>query len=272
MKSIPLWFKVQFFIFSCIVAVILGVLVFRSGDMLSVNQAEEYYHKGEMAETIYARKQAFNQALELFSNLDNQYHPYLGTGRLQYNIANTYFQLNEYPISILYYKRAENLMPRSQPVKRNLVQAQANAGLKISQKPDRLLDFFLLRPFLSLPERIQIFAALCILTFIFASAWLWTRRPWLSKITIGSLIPTLIFLLNLTISHYFSPIEAVLVKAAELRRDAGMEFATVGEGTVLGGTIVEVLGTSQNGKWLKVIIPNGDFGFMPIEAVKIVGP
>lgn len=270
MKSIPLWFKIQFFVFISLLVLILGILAFRTGDMHAVNQAEDYYRKGEIAATIYARKEAFNHALEIFLTLDSKYHPDFGTGRLQFNIANTYFQLSEYPFSILYYKRAENLMPRSPLVKRNLSQARAKAGLKISENLNHLMDLFLLKPFLSLPERIQVFTALSILTLIFASAWLWTKKPWISKAAIVFLIPAFVFLLNLAVSHYFSSIEAVLVKTAELRRDAGMEFAPVGEGTVLGGTIVEVVGTSPNGKWLKVIIPGGDFGFMPSEAVKIV--
>jgi hypothetical protein len=270
MITIPHWLKVQFFVFLSIVVLVLGFLVFRTGDLRTAQQAEEYYRQGETAQTIFARKQAFNKALDLFLRLDADYHPHFGTGRLQYNIANTYFQLGEYPLSILYYKRAENLMPRSQPVKRNLSQAYTKAGSKMAEKHLGLFDLFLLKPFLSLPERIQIFFVLASLTLGLISAWLWTRKSWLSKTATTFLALTFIFFLNLGISYYFSPVEAVLVHAAEMRRDAGMEFAQVGDGPVLGGTTVEVLGTSPNGKWLRVVVPGGDFGFLPSEAVKLI--
>lgn len=270
MTAIPQWFKVQFFVFIGIVALVLSVLIFRTGDLHTAQQAEEYYRQGETAQTIFARKQAFNKALDLFLKLDADYHPHFGTGRLQYNIANTYFQLGEYPLSILYYKRAENLMPRLQPVKRNLSQAYTKVGSKMVEKHQGLFDLFLMKPFLSLPERIQIFFALASVTLGLISAWLWTRKSWLSKTATTFLALTLILFLNLGISYYFSPVEAVLVHAAELRRDAGMEFAQVGDTPVLGGTIVEVVGTSPNGKWLKVIVPGGDFGFMPSDAVKLI--
>lgn len=270
MKDIPNWFKIQFFVFIGLLVLILAMFVFRTGDMRAVQQAEEYYRKGEMATTIYSRKEAFNHALEILLKLDNTYHPNFGTGRLQYNIGNTYFQLNEYPFSILYYERAKALMPRSPMIKRNLAQTQSRAGLKITEGPVGLLDLFLLKPYLSLPERLQLFAALAALTLVFASAWLWTRKPWLSKIAGAFLVLALVLLVNLGVTHYFSPVEAVLVQAAELRRDAGMEFAQVGNAPFLGGTIVEVVGTSPNGRWLKVAVPGGDFGFMPSEAVKLI--
>jgi tetratricopeptide (TPR) repeat protein len=262
-------FKVQFVIFIAILVAILGTLVFRSNDISDARQAEDYYRKGETATTIYERTEAFNQALALFLKLDDRFHPKFGTGRLPFNIGNTYFQLGEYPFSILYYKRAEKLMPRSEPVKRNLSQASAKAGLKMDH-PQSLFDLFLLKPFLSLPERLQLFAVFAALTLIFASAWLWTRKPWVSKTAVVFLIPAFLLFLNLVVTYYFSPIEAVLVQAAELRRDAGEEFALVTEQPILGGTVVEVLGTSPNGRWLKVVVPSGDFGFLPSESVKLI--
>ncbi|MCC5709535.1 hypothetical protein LH488_27915, partial [Klebsiella pneumoniae] len=61
------------------------------------DEAYQSYVEGEKAQTIADRKTQFNHALTLYKDLDNKYHPDFGNGKLFYNIANTYFQLGEYP-------------------------------------------------------------------------------------------------------------------------------------------------------------------------------
>jgi len=268
MKDIPDRFKLQFFIFIALLALLLFFLLLRMGDERS-QQAEESYKKGETSTTISARKTYFNQALSLFLQLDAEYQPNLGSGKLSYNIGNTYFQLGEYPLSILYYKRAEKLMPRSDIVERNLLQAYSKINIKPIKK-NNIFGLLLLEPILSLPERIQIFFTLALVTLIFISWWLWTGKPWISKTAVILLSLSLFFLLNLGVTHYFASIDAVLIHAAELRRDAGNEFAKVGDLPIPGGTTVEVLGSAPNGKWLKVVTSDGEFGFVPNDALRVI--
>jgi tetratricopeptide (TPR) repeat protein len=268
MKTIPSRFTIQFFVFLGLLAMLLTSLLVKMNDV-RLQQAEDSYHKGEAAKTISERKEGFNEALELFLKLDAEYLPHFGTGRLDYNIGNTYFQLEEYPLAILYYKKAENLMPRSELVKRNLSQAENKIGLHEENKHG-ILDTLLLKPYLSLPERLQLFFIFSLFTLIFTSAWLWTKNQWFSKSAVLFLIPAFLLLLNLTFSYYFSPVHGVLIQSAELRRDAGMQFAKVSEQPILAGTTLEVTGTSMNGRWLRVVLPNGEFGFVPIESLKLI--
>lgn len=268
MKNIPDVFKIQFAIFLGALALVFAMWALRSGDA-RVAQAEESYRQGEAATTISERKTAFNTALDLFLKLNADYHPNFGTGKLDFNIGNTYYQLGEYPLSILHYKRAEQLMPRSEVVKRNLAQAQKKGGLNVTENR-RFLDVLLGKNLLSLPERIELFFVLAVLTLVFTSGWLWTKSSWLSKVAGLFLIPASLVLLNLIVTHYFSPVEAVLTQAVELRRDAGTQFAKVGDTPIPGGTSVEVISTTPNGRWIKVVAPGGDLGFVPSEAVKLV--
>lgn len=268
MNNIPNRFAVQLFIFLALALFILATVLFRTGDSRT-QLAEESYRQGESSTVIADRKEAFNKALDLFLKLDGDYHPHFGNGKLSYDIGNTYFQLGEYPLAILYYKRAENLMPRSELIKRNLNLANEKLGLK-PQENKGLFDFLLLKPFLSLPERLQIFFVLAVFTLILTSAWLWTKKQWLSNVGVIFLLLLTAAMFNLGLTYYFSPIEGVLINSAELRRDAGKEFAKVKDEPISGGTTVEVTATSPNGKWLKVIIPGGEFGFVPVESVRLV--
>lgn len=268
MKAIPCRFQVQLFLFLGLIVLVFIFLGLRRGDH-RIPLAEESYRKGESASTLAERNEEFNQALDLFLQLDGDYRPNFGSGKLSYNIGNTYFQLGEYPQSILYYMRAENLMPRSQVIKRSLSLARNKLGL--SQQDDRdWLDLFLLKPYVSLPERLQVFFALASLALFFCSIWLWTKKQWSSNGGVISLSLLAIVTINLVVTYYFSSVEGVLVKAVELRRDAGVEFAKVSDQPISAGTTVEVVGMSPDVKWMKVVAPNGEFGYAPGEAVKLV--
>jgi hypothetical protein len=268
MNRIPDIFKIQLVIFLGLIALVMAMWALRSGDG-RILKGEESYRKGESATTISERKTAFNEALDNFLKLEADYNPRFGTGKLDFNIANTYFQLGEYPLSILHYKRAEQLMPRSEVVKRNLVQAEKKGGVN-AEENRRMLDVLLGKTFLSLPERIELFFVLAVLTLAFVSGWLWTKNSGLYKGAIFFLIPATVVLLNLIATHYFSPVDAVLMHAVELRRDAGNEFAKIGDAPIPGGTTLEVIGTTPNRRWLKVVAPGGDLGYVPSEAVKLV--
>lgn len=268
MNFIPQSLKIPLILLAGIM-IIAGVsLTFRTGDN-RLQDADKTYHGGESASTLSERKQAFNHALDLFLQLDNEYQPNFGNGKLSYNIGNTYFQLGEYPLAAFYYKKAKKLMPRSEVIERSLSQTEQKLGLTPKKTSD-LFSSFLLNPWLSLPERLQGFFVTALMMLILASAWIWNKIRWLLYLTIIAIIPFSFLLLNLTLTYYFAPIEAVVIHATELRRDAGTEYATVTPKPIQGGTTVEVLGGSSNGQWLKVITPEGVLGYMPASAARVL--
>lgn len=232
--------------------------------------ADYNYRRGEAAKTIADRKQAFNASLQLYQSLEREYHPRFGSGRLYYNIGNAYFQLEEYPWAILNYLRAQALMPRNEKVLSNLALAQEKLTIDKDGPTYPFSKLFFFHNYLSLPERLQVFFLLSIATFGLMSAVIWYPNPWIKRVMWFCAILAGIFLLSLIYTQYFSPVRAVLVQSSDLYRDAGMQYAKVGEVPLSAGTQVEVIDTAQNGKWLKIITPKNDPGFVPQEAIRIL--
>jgi tetratricopeptide (TPR) repeat protein len=261
--------KIPLILLLLIAVLIAVILTFRAKGDNRLKTADENYRRGESATTLSERKKEFNESLDLYLQLDGEYHPNFGNGKLSYNIGNTYFQLEEYPQALFYYKKASRLMPRSDVIKRNLIQAEQKLGIQTEQHSN-VFSSFLLQPWLSLPERLQLFFAAGFIAFSLASAWVWTQQRFIWYAMVISLIPVVFLLFNLASTYYFSPIEAVMMHAAELRRDAGTEYAKVIKEPIRGGVTVEVLGTSPNGEWLKILTPEGNLGYVPSEAAKLL--
>lgn len=230
-----------------------------------IQQAEASYHSGEIADTIHARSEAFNQALKLFSDLDKQYHPTYGTGKLYYNLGNTYYQLNQYPWAILYYLKAESLMPRDEKILRNLELARQRLG--ITAPKSSLIKIITRPPYMSLPEYLQLFFLITFISIMLFSAWIWNRSNGLrNSVMLTSLIAALI-MTHLLVIRYLSPVEGVLLHAVELRKDAGTQFALVDSKPIPAGTVVTILETSPNDTWVKITTPSS-FGYIERNKVQ----
>ena len=234
-----------------------------------IQQAEAAYQKGTAATTIHERQEAFNEALDLFLQLEADYRPHFGTGRLYYNIGNTYFQLGEYPRAILYYMRAQQLMPSDDSVKSHLSLTRKKLDLPANLNAS-VWDLLLFQPFISLPLRLQLFFCAGCLTVLLFSVWIWTHARWSLYLSVIALSIFTFLLISLIILRYFAPVQAVLVHAVELRRDAGAQFAKISPQPVPAGTVIEVLDISNNGQWYKIAVPGADFGYAPQESVRLV--
>jgi len=249
--------------------VLLGSFIFMIGKGDSrLEQAANFYQKGEKATTIIERSQAFNQALDLYLQLDRGHHPRHGNGALYYNIGNTYFQLGEYPRAILYYHRAQALQPRNHQIARNLDVVNQKLELQKGSQTNGLGNFFVFNSLLSIPERIQIFFGLCVLFFGFLIVNTWW--PY-SQLRIGAIVCGIalsLVSLSLIYTYYFSPIKAIIVRPVEMRRDAGLQYAKVDGKLLSAGMEVEVLSTTSSGDWLKIVTPKGELGFVPQSTIE----
>ncbi len=270
-KQFPLSFKTLLIFFLCLLLLGGLALSFRGGDS-RLKDAADNYQTGEKAKTVAQRKQAFNQALDLYVALEQDYQPQYGTGRLYYNIGNTYFQLGQYGWAILYYQRAKALMPRADRVQHNLAVVQDKLSLPHSDEKGLIGRVFFFHTYFSLPERLQLFAVFCLFTLFFYSAYLWSKHVWYLKsaVVAGSLMG--IMLLSLGYTRYLAPLEATLVQSTELRRDAGEQFAKVTQQPLPTGMTLEVLSILPDGSWFKVLSPNGELGYVPQDAIRLIGP
>jgi tetratricopeptide (TPR) repeat protein len=240
------------------------------GLQAQIDQAYQFYKKGETSETLIQRKDNFNAALKIYVQLENEYHPYAGTGKLYYNVGNAYFQLGEYPLAILYHYRALTLMPRNNEIKRNLAIAQEKLHLTpVDGNPTFHTLFFFYYDF-SPPEKFQLFFFLGLVLIFLLFAYVWYSKRWLRRGSIFVAFFCLILLFNLIYTRYFEPLEGVLVRATSLYRDAGRQYAKASNQPLSGGLKVQVLDVREDGQWLKVITPEGTLGYVPIESIRIL--
>lgn len=233
-----------------------------------LHQAEHFYRSGETAQTADERKKAFNQALELYSDLEQKYQPEFGNGKLYYNIANTYFQLDDLPLSIYYYNRALALSPRDPAILRNLARAQQKLNLTVA--PPAPLSWKALASYLALPERLNLFFWTIFLLFVLTSLFIWRRSPWIKPLIGIAAAVSLVMLISLFYSRYIAPQEGVLVKPSVLYRDAGTQYAKVNPEPLQAGLKVEVVSVRESGAWLKILSPDGSLGYVPGEAIKLL--
>ena len=189
----------------------LSAAVIGSSDALSehLQRAYESYLQGEAATTVSDKEQDFNRALRLFSQLEGE----PGNGKLYYNIGNTYYQLEQYGWSILYYLRAQRLLPRDQKVQFLLTMAEAQQNLPITTESRWVSLFFFWHLKMSQVERIQAFMAFCVALLLFGSLFIWYRSGLLKILTALSGIAASVLLVSILYFHYFAPVQAVIVNA-----------------------------------------------------------
>jgi len=254
-----------------LIAILFGPHMLENKETVQVlKNAYTHYKAGEKGQTVLERKENFNLALQEYIKLENEYHPAFGNGKLYYNIANTYFQLGDYPWSILYYNRALALMPRNEDIPHNLEIALSKLNLSEPESNKTFRNLFFFHYMLSLPERLEIFFFSGVALLLLISAFIWNKKAWLKYCI--ALIGTFwfIILLSLVYTRYFEPVKGVMVQASDLYRDAGKQYAKVIPKPISAGMKVKVLDTKDRGRWLKVVTPDGQLGYVPLEAIRIL--
>lgn len=232
-----------------------------------LEEAYRAYSAGEQAKTVAERKKEFNKALALYTEVENKNS---NDGRLYYNIGNTYFQLEEYPLAIYNYYRADALRPGDDKIQQNLHFALEKAGVKPEKEETIFSQIFYPHFYLSLADRLRAFFFSGIALLAFISAYIWFKQKWVWNLIILSGLVYLFFLSSTLYSRFISPVEGVMIQSALLYRDAGTEYAKVKNEPLLGGSKVEVLDILKDGQWLKIKSPDGTLGYVPQKTIKLL--
>lgn len=235
-----------------------------------INAAFAEYVRGETATTIGSREDAFNSSLSQYTNLEKIHQPIFGNGKLYFNIANSYFQVAEYPFAALYYYRAQQLMPQNDAVINNLAVTLEKLGVNKKVEVGVFQNIFFFHFNYSLPQRLRLFFSLSLGAIILASFYIWNCTKIFEKTAQFFAIFAVVILISVAYTQYISPIEGVLVKASGLYRDAGYQYTKVQEEPILSGEKLEVLEIVDEGRWFKVISPDGDLGYVPQESLRII--
>ncbi len=231
-----------------------------------LDQAYQRYEAGERATNATQRKAAFNEALEIYLKLDNEH----ASGKLLFDIGNTYFQLGEYGLAIYYYTCAEKEMPRDTKLQTNLQTALEKAGLP--PEPTSHLSNLLLfwHKYLSLYERNLLLLACIALIFAFSSLYIWLNMKEFYYLACTTAVVGGLLCASIAWTQLFAPVKGVFIQPGILRKDAGQQFALAIQAPIPAGLRVSILSTSPNGDWLKVRLPSGDEGFAPKEQLRVV--
>ena len=77
------------------------------------------------------------QALNIYSNISNHMH----SAPLHANIANLYYKLSDYPLSVLHFRKALLLNPQNRDYTSSLSLALDKCGIPSDQRADTNLSF-----------------------------------------------------------------------------------------------------------------------------------
>ena len=235
-----------------------------------LKKAHKEYAQGELSKVPGERQEAFNKALTYYASFESQYRPQYGNGKLYYDLANSYFQVGQYPMAAFYYYQAQKLMPRDKKMATNLAEALKKLGIAPKKEGSVFNRIFFFHNNLSLPERLQTFFTFSFLGLLAGSLYIWNRQTALKNAAILLTFLSGVMLCSLGYTHYISPTEGILIRSSALYRDAGLQYAKVSEEPLLSGIKVEVLDVVQKGKWIKVFTPDDKLGYVPQESIRII--
>lgn len=227
----------------------------------SFQKAYANYQKGEAATSIEEREDFFNQALTLYTEDSVE------DGKLYFNIANCYYQLNEMGMAIWYYYKALEQLPRDVKIKENFLKAQKEAGVSISGAEKIIKQLFFVHYYLSHSEKALALIGFSILGFVLGSYFIWVRKTFLKHLSLVILFICGIFVGSLYFESQ-SAKEGVFIQHSLLRCDAGMQYKEVDQRLVRAGERFKVLEIVKEGQWLRVKTQAGKKGFVLSDHVR----
>lgn len=229
-----------------------------------LQKAQLSYQRGEKASTIANQEENFNRALDLYQQLANEYPTPSGQGLLYYNIANSYFQLQQYPWAVLYYYKALQADSNNEDIRRNLQITLDKLGLPPPPSPG--WEHYILGG-LTLPQRWQLMAFLMIAAGLLASVYIWKNIPILKSAAIIVGILAGLCLLSITYSAWFTAAEVIVLRATFLYRDAGKQYAKVLDNPLSPGLKLYLIDLEAEKPWAKVRTPQGATGYVPVDRI-----
>lgn len=244
--------------------------LFGESPKAQLEAAEASYQAATEASVQNVRQEQFNRALNILMSLEDKYQPSMGTGKLYADIGTVLFQLKEYPMAILYYYRAKALRPRDENLAANLNAAQSKLQVNEPEELSPMHHLFFFHYYFSVPERLQLFTFLFACAIVCGSLGIWFPNYWLDKLSGLWLALSMIFLVSLGISYYFTDAYGLLLKPTLLYKGAGKQYTTLSSDPEKAGRRVIILESSLPNSWVKIQSSNGSIGYVPQEAIRAI--
>jgi len=190
---------------------------------------------------------------------------------INHALAGTYYELTQYPWAILYYEKILKEDPQNKRLINKLNAAQAKLSLEFSnaEKPP-YWRIALLDPFLAQSQRLQLFFWLALIALALGILTIWWPNFVVKKVFFVSLGLSLLILVNYYAVFYLSPIEGIVVSSSGLYREPDNKVSQLTPAPIAEGTKVRVIDASNHGFWLKIIDPDGQLGYLPSKAVRLI--
>jgi len=235
-----------------------------------VDEALASYHKGIAAQTIGAREQYFEKALELYlANYNQMKRQGQVNGLLCYNIGNCYFNLGQNEEAIFYYQLGKKLLPGNTKITANLAEALAKRKDAVDMESGGLLESVLFFHYkLSTAQQIKGLVGISILAAL-SLVWLLIRPTMTARYAAfisGFAVSCLV--VSLAVKYYMPTHMGVVMKTSDVRRGAGSGFAPITGHPLGGGSSIEVISMADG--WYTVKLNDGRQGFIKQENLKVV--
>ncbi len=259
-------------IWAIILFVVIGAIAsyFTSGTDKRLNDAYIAYTQGEQASNVASRELAFNKALSIYKQLSQEYPPPYGSGALDYNIGNSYFELGQYAPAVLHYYKAVKYDPWNSSAWSNLQVALDKLHLSTKVPKHGWESIFSPSIGMSISLRYQLFFTASFVVLLLGSFYIWRTLPILKPyIWIAAGIAVLM-LLSLFVTQFIEPVGAVVVKSTSLYRDAGNQYAKVLDTPLQEGLKIEVIEGAAGGNWVEVRTPEGALGYVPTNRIELL--
>lgn len=235
----------------------------------TIKNAENLYLQAVQSQNSDFRKKTLNQMLHLLLSIEDQIPPKQQKSIFG-NIGNAYFLLQDYPFAILYYKRALRWGEKSSQMLVTINEAEKHLFLETPRLNfwGRLIE--------KIPRfshnfwRFFAYTLLVLFMTVWAIQYLRTRQTQLNSLTIIlAILAACCWSYSFYLDH-FQPVSAVLVESAILIRGPSDEFANVIDAPVPSGTTVRVIHVDNSGEWLKIILSDGNTGFVPYTKIRFI--
>lgn len=235
-----------------------------------LTQAQNSYKEALNAPTVIQREEGFNRALDIYTTLEEQYHPTHGNGKLYTHIAATFFQLEQYPWAALNYYQAKALMPRDEEIISQLKSTLKKLHMDTPTEDSVFKKVFFFHTYLSLPERLQILSFCIFAGLGLASLYIWKKFQFMKSLIALVILAGMIFFISVIYTKYFEPLEGVIVQASMLYRETHLKPPFIDAQPLLEGSKIEILDVLEEGRWLKIRTSKGLIGFIPSESTRLI--
>lgn len=227
----------------------------------SFDEANNYYISGN-----------YEQAIELYKKIIDEGYK---SAELYYNLANSYFRMDQIPSAILFYERAARLAPSDSDIDFNL----KIANLRIVDKFDTVPKLFI----------IEWYEAL--MGFLYSGVWawisvilLWASFIFLILFIISSTTISKKLLFLLVILGFIGTILTSLIAYHAYYNETSREHAIIFATSIYvksapddssvdllilhEGTKVEI--TDKLESWAEILLDNGNKGWVPASVLEVI--